>query len=186
MSPSQAKACFSTLTEVLKEVPTPPPAIMTFALTQTATDPCEVNIPKSLSSAYSSYASVLEKWYSTASDDLSSALKQCPGYETLTEGLDTPTCATAGPGKGGDDDDAATTTSAGPGVPALTTGSGGDATTPPAITPSAGAGAGAGADSQQQQGGNNGNPVEGAASTVNGLSGVAVLMAAFMGAVGVL
>ncbi|KAK4222964.1 hypothetical protein QBC38DRAFT_65140 [Podospora fimiseda] len=177
-------ACYSTLTEVLKSVPTPPPAILTFAITQTATDPCDVVIPKTLSSVYSSYGSVLAKWYATAGDSVTSALKQCPGYEELTQGLDVPLCTGGGPGGigGGNADAASTTTTT---SVALATGSGGEAT--PAPTPAAGGGS-----SQQSQGGDNKDgddkdkPAEGAASSIKGVAGVAGIVGAFIGVIAVL
>ncbi|KAK4169916.1 hypothetical protein QBC43DRAFT_365532 [Cladorrhinum sp. PSN259] len=194
-APTEVSACLSTLTAVLKDVPTPPAAIVSFAVTQTETDPCSVSIPNSLTSAYSSYSSALQSWFSTKSDSLTNALKVCPGYEDLVSSYEAPTCATAGPSKGGSgggkggSDDTTTTVTTAASVPANTTKAGGAGAT---TTPAASSGSGSSGSGQQQQGGSNNNnsnnntPAQGAASSLNGLTAATVLMAGVLGVAAVL
>ncbi|CAK7243361.1 MAG: hypothetical protein STHCBS139747_004880 [Sporothrix thermara] len=130
-------ACLTDLASVYDTLPTQPPALISFVMTASITDPCAFTLPASLSSELLSYESDVEDWYTSNSAAIASALSECPAYSSyasLSDGGDSLTgsysdvCATAtGGGSGGSDAkttgtgaSAKTTTGAGAGAAAAT------------------------------------------------------------------
>ncbi|KAH6856313.1 hypothetical protein B0I37DRAFT_73339 [Chaetomium sp. MPI-CAGE-AT-0009] len=100
--------CATALQSAMKGMPTAPPALASFYVTQTETDFCSMTVPASLSSAYASMTSAAVSWYSANGDAISSALDKCPDMASLTQNMQIPTCtggASSGNTSGGDSDD---------------------------------------------------------------------------------
>ena len=91
--PAQARECYTSLTSVIKTLPTPGPELESFVLKHADDDLCKLTVPNSLTSAFSSYESALVSWAKTGAAEITKALDACPGYETLTSQLDVPTCS---------------------------------------------------------------------------------------------
>jgi hypothetical protein len=89
-------ACASAMQTAYKGMPTPPPALMSFYVTQTQTDPCSMTLPASLQSAYSSMQSAAASWFEANGDAVSSAMEKCPDMASLTNDIQLPTCTDAG------------------------------------------------------------------------------------------
>ncbi|CAK7225683.1 hypothetical protein SCUCBS95973_005946 [Sporothrix curviconia] len=170
-------ACLTDLASVYDTMPTEPPALASYIMTVSVTDPCAFTLPSSISSIAASYGSELEDWYTSHSAEIASALSECPAYSSyasLSDGgdvlsgtySDMCTTVTAG-GSGGDKTDA-TTTATGTGAAAT----GGASTATPATTGTA-AGTAAGSTATST----NASPKE------TGMVGVAAL--AMVGVLGV-
>jgi hypothetical protein len=86
---SDATACISALGELITLLPTPPPEIIEWALSNTAaTDPCSVSIPDSIAPAVSSYQSVAISFLSAESAKISSLVSACPDASTVLGAID--------------------------------------------------------------------------------------------------
>ncbi|KAJ4136480.1 hypothetical protein NW768_004093 [Fusarium equiseti] len=70
--------CQSAVLDLAKGVPTPAPEIVSDLLENPQTDPCDFSTPASLSSEYSSYSADIVSWYAKNSEDIMSAVKECP------------------------------------------------------------------------------------------------------------
>lgn len=93
---SEALECYTSLTSVLKSLPTPAAELEEFVMDHTDDDVCKLTVPSSLTSAFSSYESALVSWAKTGEAQITKALDACPGYETLTSQFSVPTCAAGG------------------------------------------------------------------------------------------
>lgn len=89
-------ACASAVQSAYKGMPTAPPALQSFYVTQTATDFCSMTIPASLQPTYSSLQSAASSWFAANSARISSALEKCPDMASLTSDMQLPTCTDAG------------------------------------------------------------------------------------------
>ncbi|KAK4449887.1 hypothetical protein QBC34DRAFT_379946 [Podospora aff. communis PSN243] len=86
---SDATACISALAELITLIPTPPPEIIEWALSNTAvTDPCSVSIPDSIAPAVSSYQSVAISFLSAESAKISSIASVCPDASSVLGAID--------------------------------------------------------------------------------------------------
>ncbi|KAK4465881.1 hypothetical protein QBC42DRAFT_343610 [Cladorrhinum samala] len=174
--PAQASACAYTLTKVLAAVPTPAQELVYAFLDSGEYNICSMSIPNNLTSAFSTWSVSLESWYSSASTKLMSSAKVCPEYEGALGEYAENMCTTAGSKGGNGSGEKSTTVS----VPAKTTGSG--SSTQATTTPDAGAGE----NTESSGSGQNSNPAGSAASSLNGLTGAAVVLAGVLGVVAVL
>ncbi|CAK7214336.1 hypothetical protein SBRCBS47491_002106 [Sporothrix bragantina] len=116
-------ACLTDLASVYDSMPTEPPALVSYIMTVSVTDPCAFTLPASISSVVDSYESELEDWYTSHSADIASALSECPAYSSyasLSDGgdfsgtfSDACTTVTRGGSGGGGGSDTTTTGGAG-------------------------------------------------------------------------
>lgn len=107
---SGAAACASSLMSIASDMPTPPAALMSFAATNTQTDPCSITLPPDVESAISSYGQEAQSWFSENEDDFSSVIEDCPDVASIyssasaaIEAAALPTCA-GGSGDNGSSD----------------------------------------------------------------------------------
>lgn len=181
---SDAEDCASAVLSVVTSAPTPAPEYISWAATVSVTDPCHFSVPASLSSAFSSYESAAVSWYSAHSSELASALSKCPQYSSVAGGGATPTdfCTSGGGGAGLTSADAGTTGT-------MTTEAGAGTTGGAETTAAAGTTGAAGTTDAS------GSMTSSAASTSatpnaghkeNGLVGVAVAAAGFLGVIAAL
>jgi hypothetical protein len=70
--------CQSAVLDLAQGVPTPAPEIVSDLLENPQTDPCDFSTPASLSAEYSSYSADIISWYGKNSEDIASAIKECP------------------------------------------------------------------------------------------------------------
>lgn len=70
--------CQSAVLDLAQGVPTPAPEIVSDLLENPQTDPCDFSTPASLSAEYSSYSADIISWYAKNSEDIMSAVKECP------------------------------------------------------------------------------------------------------------
>jgi hypothetical protein len=96
---TNAAACAEAEASIYQGLPTPPPAIVSYEATHTATDPCSVTVPASLSSDFSSYESAVASWFAAHSSQIESVMSQCPQFSTpATAGSGCSTSAAGGSG----------------------------------------------------------------------------------------
>lgn len=96
--------CTTSLLDIMKAdpMPTPPSELNKFWKSQaTATNPCLVTLPASLSSAASSFQAALSSWSADNADALDSFTKECPDMLTAPMPTDCPDVS----GSDGDNDD---------------------------------------------------------------------------------
>lgn len=94
-------ACLSALQSVYVSLPTPPPQLIEYALTATITDPCNLQVPATLSPVVSSYQSSVFSWLGQNGAAVSSALSQCPTFSSIAASAGANICTQpAGAGAG--------------------------------------------------------------------------------------
>lgn len=90
--PDLSPSCTSALLGIYSSIPTPPARLVT-AFADGNGNPCSATVPSSLSSEFSDYQGSVRNWYSSSSDDVSSALSGCPELSSLATLL--PVCVTS-------------------------------------------------------------------------------------------
>jgi hypothetical protein len=85
--------CATAALGLISSLPTPPPAIVSDAITNPQTNPCSFTPPSSLSSAYSVYSSELLSWASANEGELASVISECPEISSYASMV--PICSTA-------------------------------------------------------------------------------------------
>lgn len=137
-------ACLTALMSVYSSLPTPPPELVSYALTATVTDPCNLSVPSSLSAPVSSYQQSVFSWLGQNGAAVSSALSQCPSFSSIAASAGANICTQPAAVGGGS---SASTTSGSARPTGATGGSGTNGTNPsgtgnpPAATTPAKAGA---------------------------------------------
>lgn len=76
-----ASACLGSLMSIYSSIPTPTGELASALVT--ATDPCSVSVPSTLSPAASSYTSQVMSWASANLPAVESALSQCPDLASM-------------------------------------------------------------------------------------------------------
>lgn len=93
------ESAYDALASLVTDMPTPPPALESWALTETGldtvTDECSFSVPASVSSDYAAYSSALLSWYDAHTSEFSSAVAQCTDLAEETSDLDACTSAPA-------------------------------------------------------------------------------------------
>jgi hypothetical protein len=84
--------CATAALGLISSLPTPPPAIVSDAITNPQTNPCSFSAPSSLSSDYSRYSSELLSWASANEDELASVISECPQISSYASMV--PICST--------------------------------------------------------------------------------------------
>ncbi|KAH6632107.1 hypothetical protein F5144DRAFT_602854 [Chaetomium tenue] len=84
--------CASAISSAYKGIPTAPPELQSFYMTQTQTDFCSMTYPASLQSAVSSFQSAGSSWAAANSANINSALSKCPDMASLTNDIQLPSC----------------------------------------------------------------------------------------------
>ncbi|KAL2126650.1 hypothetical protein VTI74DRAFT_471 [Chaetomium olivicolor] len=168
---------------VYSSMPTPPPAVQNFLMTNTQTDPCKLTMPPNVDSVYSSYLNAVSSWYNKNSDAWSSALSQCPaGYVTNTEVVEGHAC-TQGSGNSGNGG-AKTTSAEQTKETGSSSGSGSGSSSGSGSgsgSGSSGSGSGSGSSNNNNNNNNNNNPGKNAGHRETGFIGAAVALAGFLG-----
>lgn len=90
--PNLSPSCTSALLGIYSSIPTPPARLVT-AIGADNGNPCSATVPSSLSSEFSDYQNSVGSWYSSSSNDVSSALSNCPELSRLATLL--PVCVTS-------------------------------------------------------------------------------------------
>lgn len=123
--PNINPSCTSALLGLYDSIPTPPARLVS-AVGAEGGNPCSVTVPPSLSSDFSDYQSSIGSWYSDNSEDVSSALSDCPELSSLATLL--PVCATSFLGGGAVSGSGTDTASSASSTGDSSTSSGGSAT----------------------------------------------------------
>ncbi|EAQ87785.1 predicted protein [Chaetomium globosum CBS 148.51] len=84
--------CASAISSAYKGMPTPPPELQSFYMTQTQTDFCSMTYPASLQPVVSSFQSAGSSWAAANSAKVSSAMSKCPDMASLTNDIQLPSC----------------------------------------------------------------------------------------------
>ncbi len=198
-SAADASACLDAIESLITGMPTPNSVVTAFVAT--ATDFCNISLPPSVESAYSSYESAISSWYGAHSKEWSSALAKCPSSAaagiTGSGGDGSDPCATA-TGNGGNS--GSKTTAAG-GSKSTSSGSSDDsgsgssssAANPAASSGSSSSGSGSGtgtsgSGSSSASSGAAGTSATGksAAHRETGFAGAAIALAGFLAVVAIL
>lgn len=94
------ESAYDALASLVTDMPTPPPALESWALTETdldtVTDECSFSVPASVSSDYAAYSSSLLSWYDAHTSEFSSAVAQCTDLAEETSDLDACTSSDGG------------------------------------------------------------------------------------------
>ena len=74
---TDAMACATAAASIYVTLPTPPPEVLSYEMSNPQTDPCSYSVPATLSAPFSSYTEAVKSWYSGHSAEVNSVLKAC-------------------------------------------------------------------------------------------------------------
>jgi len=81
---NNAGECVEAMAAIASSMPTPPPELYSWAVTQTETNPCKVtNYPAEIEEAFEDYASTMTSWWSAYSKEHSDAMSKCPQIASI-------------------------------------------------------------------------------------------------------